>query len=105
VTVYGKIRHFCQPAGRRYELIANGSGGFTLSRVRRYVDGLVFWEKSFDLAVIPEIRFFKKASITISPLSFKYYFPQNEVNYVATTVTNLPQYSFLNTSLGIKLYY
>jgi hypothetical protein len=87
------------------ELIANASGGFTLSRVRQNLDGLVFWEKSVGLALIPEIRFFKKASITISPLSFIYYFPQDEVDYVATTVTKMPQFSFLNTSLGIKLYY
>jgi hypothetical protein len=86
------------------DFIANVSGGFALQHVYFNLDGRVLWERTIILAIIPEIRFMKKVSLTISPC-YIYYFPEKEVDFVATTAWKMPVLSILSTSLGIKLYY
>lgn len=86
-------------------MILNGFGGIVISRVYRITANVNNWETSADLGLVPEIRFFKKVSLTLPSINYRYYFPVEKNGSIATSYLNIPTLSLMQMSLGLKFYY
>jgi hypothetical protein len=89
---------------KKTEIIVNLFSGYILSQVNES-GNTIYWEKSADLGIIPEIRFFKKASITLTPYYYRYYWPNKEAINQSRSSTNYLNINLLQMSIGFKFYY
>ena len=89
---------------KKSEMILNVSGGFILSHAIMY-GNTKYWEKAGSIAIIPEIRMFKKASLTLTPLYYRYNFPRKEINRGANGALDYLDMRLMQMSFGLKFYY
>jgi hypothetical protein len=89
---------------KKSEMILNFSGGFIVSHV--IMDGnKKYWEKAGSIAIQPEIRMFKKASLTLTPLYYRYNFPVKSIHRGANGTLDYLDMHLLQMSFGLKFYY
>jgi hypothetical protein len=89
---------------KKSEMILNVSSGFILSHA--IMDGnKKYWEKAGSIAIVPEIRMFKKASLTLTPLYYRYNFPKKEINRGANGTLEYLDMRIMQMSFGLKFYY
>ena len=89
---------------KKSEMILNVSSGFILSHA--IMDGdKKYWEKAGSIAIVPEIRMFRKASLTLTPLYYRYNFPKKEINRGANGTLDYLDMRIMQMSLGLKFYY
>lgn len=63
---------------KKMEFIVNGFAGYMLYRVtiERY-DNSTFWERMGEFGFVPEIRFYKRASLIVSPCLYRYFWTKD----------------------------
>ena len=89
---------------KKSETILNISSGFVISHV--IIDGnRKYWEKAGTIAIIPEIRMLKKASITLTPLSYRFNFPVESINRGAKGYLDYLDMRIMQMAIGLKFYY
>ena len=89
---------------KKTEMIINISSGFIISYVNRD-DNIDYWQKAGSIAVVPEIRMFKKASLTLTPLYYRYNFPIKTINKGGNGTLNYLDMRLMQMSIGFKFYY
>jgi hypothetical protein len=89
---------------KKSEMIINISSGFIVSHVNRD-DNLNYWQKAGSIAIVPEIRMFKKASLTLTPLYYRYNFPIKTIHKGGNGTLNYLDMRLMQMSMGFKFYY
>jgi hypothetical protein len=85
-------------------MILNFSGGFIVSHVIMTGNNN-YWEKAGSIVIQPEIRMFKKTSLTLTPLYYRYNFPITSINKGANGTLDYLNMQLLQMSFWLKFYY